>query len=260
MDLIAYYHQYAPVLFISLLRPLGIFVVMPVLTSRNLSGALIRNALMLAIMLPLFPAIAALPYFAAPLKVDSNFLLTLGSELLIGGIIGFVAAIPFWAIGSAGFLLDTLRGSSMGSIFNPMLGESSSLLSNLLTQMLTALFFMSGGMNQLLTALYASYAVVPPGSHFFPGMSMLSFLRQQWELLSALMLAFSLPGMAVMLLTDAGMGLLNRSAQQLNVFFLAMSLKSILALLILMLTLGVVFEKYRQVAHSALIALMQQWR
>ncbi|AXD08602.1 hypothetical protein CHE29_06285 [Salmonella enterica] len=36
--------------------------------------------------------------------------------------------IPFWAIDSAGFLIDTMRGSSMGSIYNPTLSESSTLL------------------------------------------------------------------------------------------------------------------------------------
>lgn len=260
MDQLALSSHYGLLIFFSLMRPLGIFVLMPVLTSKNLSGSLIRNAIMLAIMLPALPGMDKLPFFAAPHHIDGNFLLALSTELMIGLVIGFVAAIPFWAIGSAGFLIDTMRGSSMGSIFNPTLGESTSLLSVLFTQLLTLLFFATGGMNHLVTALYESYALVTPGSHLYIGPPMLIFIKQQWDLLSQLLLSFSIPAAAVMLLTDIGMGLLNRSAQQLNVFFLAMSIKSVLALLMLVLTLGAAFDKYRQVALASLNAVTQLWR
>lgn len=232
---------------------------MPVLTSKNLSGSLIRNALMLAFMLPVIHGIEAAPFFSSPLQVNGNFLLALASELFIGLVIGFVAAIPFWAIGSAGFLIDTMRGSSMGSIFNPTLGESSSLLSVLFTQLLTVLFFVAGGMNHLLTALYTSYVLIAPGEHFRLNHAALRFIVQQWDLLSSLFLCFSAPAAAVMLLIDIGMGLLNRSAQQLNVFFLAMPIKSILALLIIMITLEVALHKCHLMAFSALTAVAQLW-
>lgn len=259
MELVAHSSHYMTLLFFSLIRPLGIFVMMPVLTSKNLTGSLIRNALMLAFMLPVLHGIEGAPFFSGSLQVDGNFLLALTSELFIGLIIGFVAAIPFWAIGSTGFLIDTMRGSSMGSIFNPALGESSSLLSVLFTQLLTVLFFVTGGMNHLLTALYTSYVLIAPGEHFNFNQAALRFIEQQWDLLSSLLLCFSVPAAAVMLLTDIGMGLLNRSAQQLNVFFLAMSIKSILALLMIMITLEVALHKYHLMAFSALTAVGQVW-
>ncbi len=41
---------------------------------------------------------------------------------------GFVAALPFWAMNMAGFLIDTLRGATMSTLFNPGMGVESSLL------------------------------------------------------------------------------------------------------------------------------------
>ncbi|ECJ9816616.1 EscT/YscT/HrcT family type III secretion system export apparatus protein [Salmonella enterica] len=259
MQHLAMSNHYATLLFFSLMRPLGIFVLMPLLTSKNLSGSLIRNAVILAFMLPVLHGIEGASFFSGPQHIDGHFLLALVSELVIGLIIGFVAAIPFWAIGSAGFLIDTMRGSSMGSIFNPTLGESTSLLSVLFSQLLTVLFFVSGGMNHLLTALYTSYVLIAPGEYLSLNQAALRFIEQQWDLLSELLLCFSIPAAAVMLLTDVGMGLLNRSAQQLNVFFLAMSIKSILALLMLMITLGVALHKYHLLAFSALTAVARLW-
>lgn len=259
MELLKFGSSNMMLLFICILRPLGIFVLMPVLTSKNLSGSLIRNALMLAFMLPVIPAIGHSPFFSTPHVVDGNFLLVLLSELMIGLIIGFVGAIPFWAIGSAGFLIDTMRGSSMGNIFNPTLGESTSLLSLFFTQLLTLFFFATGGMNHLLTALYTSYVLIAPGEHINLSHSALLFVKQQWDLLSALLLCFSIPAATVMLLTDIGMGLLNRSAQQLNVFFLAMSIKSILALIMIMITLGVALHRYHLDIFSSLASLARLW-
>lgn len=43
-------------------------------------------------------------------------------------LIGFCAAVPFWAVDMAGFLLDTLRGATMGTIFNSTMEAETSLL------------------------------------------------------------------------------------------------------------------------------------
>ena len=50
--------------------------------------------------------------------------------------------------------------------------------------------------------------------------------------------------MLVMVLADLSLGLINRSAQQLNVFFLAMPIKSALALLLLLISLPYALHHY----------------
>nr|WP_240194565.1 flagellar biosynthetic protein FliR [Salmonella enterica] len=87
------------------------------------------------------------------------------------------------------------------------------------SQLLTVVFFSCGGMNALITTLYESYVLFPPGKYIAFNQQLLIFIKQQWDLLFNLFLRFSLPAAAIMLLTDVGMGLLNRTAQQLNVFF-----------------------------------------
>ncbi|QLK63781.1 EscT/YscT/HrcT family type III secretion system export apparatus protein (plasmid) [Enterobacteriaceae bacterium Kacie_13] len=219
------------------LRPLGIFVMFPILSSKSLGGAFIRNALIIACILPVVPVLMSSdsPMHLNVQHIDAVFVM---QEMVIGLIIGFVAAIPFWALDSAGFLIDTIRGSSLSSVLNPSLGEAASVFGVLLTQLFMTLFFINGGMNQLLDTLYHSYQQIPPGADIRFHKEWLGLLLAQWEMLCGLAVSFSLPAIAIMLLVDMSMGLINRSAQQLNVFFLAMPLKSIAVLFVLIISLS----------------------
>lgn len=221
-----------PTLALTMLRPLGMLVLMPMFSARALGGGLIRNALVLVMALPALPMQLAQAAQFAELSLPALALLVM-QEFVIGLAMGFCATIPFWAIDMASTVIDTVRGTSMASVLNPMLEEQSSVFGVLFTQVLAVLFLVGGGFNAMLTALYASYQSMPllGGWHLsasFPG-----FIAHQWQLMMELCIGFALPALVVMVLIDAALGLVNRSAQQLNVFFVAMPIKSALALFVL---------------------------
>ncbi|EEQ05986.1 EscT/YscT/HrcT family type III secretion system export apparatus protein [Yersinia bercovieri] len=227
---------------LAMMRPYGTLLILPLFTARSLGSALLRNALIFAIALPITPL-----FFSPSLMTHESFTAWFGlfcTELLIGVMIGFVAALPFWAIDMAGFLIDTLRGATMSTLFNPSMGMESSIFGVLFTQLLTVLFLISGGFNLVLGALYGSYDTLPIGSGIHPSSAMLPFLQSEWQLMYELCLSFALPAMMVMVLADLSLGLINRSAQQLNVFFLAMPIKSALALLLLLISLPYALHHY----------------
>ncbi|BBE08758.1 type III secretion system EscT protein [Mycoavidus cysteinexigens] len=227
------YTQWLTALGLCMLRPLGVMLIMPLFNRTTLGGTLIRNALVLMIALP-----AAAVYAHTPLAKSMTYVhygLILGSELSIGLMIGFCAAIPFWVIDMAGFLIDTMRGASMASVLNPLLGEQSSLFGILFTQIFSLLFLLTGGFNQLIAAIYQSYVALPPGVSCRFDAAWLTFLSDQWQLMYELCLCFSMPALSIILLVDMALGLINRSAPQLNVFFLSMPIKSGCALLMLII-------------------------
>lgn len=233
--------EWLPILGLCMLRPLGVFLLMPLFSPGNLGGTLTRNALVLMIALPLLPASSE---WTLPTASDSpwHYVLLAAGELCLGLMIGFCAAIPFWALDMAGFLIDTMRGSSMASVLNPLLGQQSSLFGMLFTQVFGLLFLVSGGFNELIEALYQSYVTLPPGSVLKHSPQTLAFLAQQWQLMYQLCLRFAMPAIVVILLVDMALGLINRSAQQLNVFFLAMPIKSAFALLMLIMSFSFAFD------------------
>ncbi|MCT4700531.1 type III secretion system export apparatus subunit SctT [Enterobacteriaceae bacterium H20N1] len=228
-------------LFFALLRPLGLCIMFPILGSKNLGGGMIRNALVLALSLPILPLFFDRQYINA---LEALRLAGICQELMVGILIGFVVALPFWALDSAGYIVDTIRGASMGSVLNPSLGEAASMMGILFVQLFIAFFFMYGGLNHVLDVLYQSYHIIPPGSGLQAGDRWLKLLIAQWQTAFTLCVNFILPAVIVMVLTDLGIGLINRSAQQLNVFFLAMPVKSVLALLMLIMSLPFACKLY----------------
>lgn len=235
-----------PVIGLGMMRLLGVFVMLPLFTSRNLGGGMIRNGLVFVLSVPLWPVCQDYAINASfPL---SDHLTLYSREIFIGIVIGFVSAIPFWALDAACYIIDTMRGSSMASIFNPQLGETSSVLGFFVSQLSVVTFISFGGFYAMLDVVYRSYTLLPPNellnfTSYFP-----SLLSHAWSMLFHLMLAFCLPSIIVMLLIDISLGLLNRSAQQLNVFFLAMPIKSTFSIFFLAIGLYFAFTHFQQKA------------
>lgn len=239
----------------TLIRPLGLTLLFPLLNTRSLGTALIRNGVLLALMVPVLPVV----YEQAAQLRGWGWLQQLPGELLIGVILGFCAAIPFWAVDMAGFLIDTLRGATMGAVYNPAMAMQTSLFGLLFNQFLCALFFLGGGINLLLSALYDSYRAFPPGTTLALDHRLFDFILMQWQLLYRLCLSFSLPAVLSMILADLALGLINRSARQLNVFFLSMPIKSALALLLLLLSLPYAFHHYLRETETLYPSLSAGW-
>lgn len=237
-------------MFLAVLRPLGMCLIFPVLGSRNLGSAFVRNGLILGFSFPVLPLYLTNAPIVTPDMVNGMFIF---QEIAIGVLIGFVVALPFWALDSAGFIIDTIRGASMGTVLNPSLGEAASVLGIIFVQLFIALFFIHGGLNHVLDILYRSWQIIPPGTPFSFNNHWLQLLLAQWNTMQALCVGFVLPAVTVMVLTDLALGLMNRSAQQLNVFFLAMPIKSIMALLMLIMSLLFAFR-----AHFSHIDVLPQ--
>ncbi|AJX34786.1 type III secretion system export apparatus subunit SctT [Burkholderia oklahomensis] len=227
--------HWLPIVAIAMLRPFGALMIVPVFTPGTLGGSLVRNALVLMIALPVLPVHDAWPAFSPAAGGAPHYLWLALGELCVGALIGFCAAIPFWALDMAGFLIDTARGASMASVLNPLLGAQSSPFGMVFSQVFTLLFLVSGGFNTLIETIYASYVTLPPGAPLRFGPDALALLTQQWHLMYELCLRFAMPALAAILLVDMALGLVNRSAQQLNVFFLSMPIKSAFALLLLVM-------------------------
>ncbi|BEV73192.1 type III secretion system export apparatus subunit SctT [Paludibacterium sp. THUN1379] len=218
------------------MRPLGAMLLVPLFAPGMLGGSLIRNTL------ALMAAFMSLPFFWDVSLPDPGtqplaYALLLAGELTIGLLLGFAAALPFWALDMAGFVLDTMRGASMASVLNPLLGSQSSALGFLFAQLLATVFLVSGGFHALINALLDSYRQLPPGGHWQFGPGFLRLLDTSWQMMYALALRFAMPGVVIMVLIDLGLGLINRTVQQLNVFSLSMPIKSLAVLLMLLLAL-----------------------
>lgn len=155
-------------------------------------------------------------------------------EVLLGLLLSLPAAVLFWAIASAGELIDLQRGATSASVFNPFFGAVTSPTANLLARFSGVIFFISGGFLAFLSAVLASYEIYPIGQmlpHFAPGAGRaIARVMQDYFAMAVLLGA---PFLIVFTLIDMGLGLMNRFVPQLNIFFFSMPVKSALTFFLL---------------------------
>jgi type III secretion protein T len=156
-------------------------------------------------------------------------------EILLGLLLSLPVSVLFWAIASAGELIDLQRGATAASVFNPFFGAVTSPTANLLARFSGVIFFVSGGFLAFLSAVIASYEIYPLGQmlpHFGPGAGhALARVMQDYFAMAVL---FGAPFLIVFTLIDIGLGLMNRFVPQLNIFFFSMPVKSALTFFLLL--------------------------
>lgn len=242
-------------------RILALCVMLPIFNRQVLPGML-RYAMSTAMGLILVPML--MPEYA---KLDLHALdliLIVGKEVFIGLVIGLLAAIPFWIFEAVGFIVDNQRGASMGSILNPATGDDSSPLGILFNQAFIVFFLVSGGFSFMLTMVYDSFRLWDIWS-WTPTLNRESapLILDQFSRLMRMTLLWAAPAVIAMFLAELGLALASRFAPQLQVFFLAMPIKSALALLVLVLYMNTLFEYARDTNDDVLMILPfldDQWR
>ncbi|GAB3517751.1 type III secretion system export apparatus subunit SctT [Photobacterium alginatilyticum] len=217
-------------------------ILIPGFAKQLLGGAVIRNSIAAALALPLLPSV--IPHLD---EVQSGTILIglIAKEAIIGLFIGFISAIPFWAIESAGFVIDNQRGASMASTLNPLSGDQTSPLGILFNHAGTSLFFITGSVLLWLSAFYKTFLLWPMTD--FPPQLVFHSVTLVFESFSELMnitWRLAAPAVITMFLSEFGLGLMNRFTPQMNVFFLAMPIKSGIALLVLLLYISLFFDAF----------------
>ncbi|HSR05344.1 MAG TPA: flagellar biosynthetic protein FliR [Proteiniclasticum sp.] len=165
------------------------------------------------------------------------FMLAVIREVIIGLAMGYVAKLIFSAVEMAGQLIDFQVGYSMGAIYDPSSGATSSYYGRLFYWMSIMVFFMLNLHHTMLLSLMDSFKVALPGQVGFReiNLEVILFLFSH-----SFRIAFSIaaPMLVVLLVVDIVMGLINRSVPQINVFMLGMPLKSLLGMVLFLFLAG----------------------
>ena len=208
----------------------------------------IRFVIMLAMYVVLHPMILGhLPPWEGlalvPTMILGGLLL---KELFLGLLLGMLAGFMFWGIQCAGFFIDNQRGASMAQDTDPLTGEQSSPTGTFLFQSAIYVFFSTGAFFTFLGSIYASYEFWPVWEaipvHLLQKPALALFFAGKVAELAMDMMLLSGPIIVACLLTDISLGLINRFASQLNVYVLAMPVKSGLASFLLIFYFGMLMS------------------
>jgi type III secretion protein T len=242
-------------------RILAMCAMLP-LFNRQLMPGMMRYGICATLGLVLVPMLA--PRYAQIDLGTLDLLLLVAKEVFIGLVLGWLIAVPFWIFEAVGFIVDNQRGASLGATINPATGNDSSPLGILFNQAFMVFFLVSGGFSLMLTILYDSFRLWDlwdwtPALH----RESIPLMLDQLSGFARMVLLFAAPAIVAMFLAELGLALVSRFAPQLQVFFLAMPIKSGLALLVLVLYMSTLFEYAGDtVRHlpDILPFLDKQWR
>lgn len=170
-----------------------------------------------------------------PLEFDLILLMYFFKELFVGFAIGFMISVPFTIVQNAGIIVDHQRGGASLMVNDPTIQNQSSPLGTLFNFVLIFIFFSIDGPFLLIDAIVTSYEIIPPDAFLSPAFFVKgsTFWSTQISLLNKVMIIsiqLATPALLAILMTDVFLGIANRLAPQVQITFLGMPLKSLLAL------------------------------
>lgn len=151
------------------------------------------------------------------------------SQVLVGASLGFLCYLVFSAVQAAGNLLDLFGGFQAATSYDPQMETGAAVFGRLYQMTTVVLLFASDGYLVVLHGLAQTFSVL--GLQEQLSTALLARLVTEGTtqmFVSALQIAG--PLLAVLFLTDVGLGLLTRAAPALQAFSLGFPLKIVVTL------------------------------
>ncbi len=200
-------------LLLPLTRVLGLIAIAPVFSHAAIPPT-IKLSLGIVIALAIAPM---LPPLAAFNIISLEGLLVLVQQLIIGIALGFTMRLIFAAIELAGQISGATMGLGFASFYDPQSQGQTIAVSQLFTIIATLLFLSINGHLMLILALAESFTNLPIVIDPAHGLHLINIVT--WaEIIFSAGLHLSLPIIAALLMTNLALGILSRSAPQLNLF------------------------------------------
>ncbi|MBQ7588511.1 MAG: flagellar biosynthetic protein FliR [Lachnospiraceae bacterium] len=160
-------------------------------------------------------------------------------EAMAGLMIGFGANICNSVINLAGRLADMEIGISMVSLLDPTTREQSGFTGVLYQYSIMLIMMVTNLHHYFIRALVETFNLIPIGMAKFDSDKIMTAIMQYLD--DYVMIAFRicLPVVATIMLTNAVLGILVKSAPQINMFSVGIQIKLFIGLATLMITIGV---------------------
>jgi flagellar biosynthetic protein FliR len=188
-----------------------------------------------------------------------GYVIMMVSEAAVGLAMGFICTMVFNALRMAGQLMDMNIGFAMAQMMDPVSGSMNTPLGRFLFYVTLATFLCVDGHHGLIWGLVKSYQVLPLNAAEMSGTATLFLIRAFADTFT-LALKVAIPITAVLLMTDIALGVMGRTAPQMNIFMLGFPFKIMLGLLslaVLLPLMGSIFATIFDQMQKDLLLLVK---
>jgi len=199
----------------------------------------------LALRAPIRPELALIPY-----------IMQLAGELLIGLALGFIVATYFAAFAFAAELFSVQMGLSITMVFDPQAQIEVPVIGQLLSMFAVLIFVGIGAHHHVLSAIWSSYTSLPVLELSRMAGPFSQGAASAFGAMFGAALKIALPMIAVSFLLSLSLGILAKTAPQLNILMLGFPIQILVGLSVLLACLPFIFrfmgEVISQSIHFAL--------
>ncbi|MBR5407476.1 MAG: flagellar biosynthetic protein FliR [Lachnospiraceae bacterium] len=160
-------------------------------------------------------------------------------EAIAGLIIGFGANICNSVINLAGRLADMEIGISMVSLLDPTTREQSGFTGVLYQYSIMLVMMATNLHHYFIRAMVETFTLIPIGRPVFASDKIMTVIMQYLNDYVSIAFRICLPVVATIMLTNAVLGILVKTAPQINMFSVGIQIKLFAGLAVLMITIGV---------------------
>ncbi len=223
---------------IILARMLAMFMVAPFFSSRIIPMR-VKGIFAFFIAVILFPMISTLGI--KPELSIIPFLLQIAGEVLIGLAIGFLVAIFFTATQFAGQLFSVQMGLGISMVFDPQAQVQMPILGQLLSIFAIMVFLLVGAHRHLITAVYQSYFTLPALSIGDAAPIFAKGVAGAFVKMFGAAILIALPMITTALLISVTLGILAKTAPQLNVLMMGFPIQIIVGFTVLIMAVPFIY-------------------
>jgi flagellar biosynthesis protein FliR len=235
-------------------RILAMFVGAPVL-GEAVTPVTVRILIALVLAVLMLPATGGVGgYHIDPFSMHG--VVATIEQALIGFVLGLAFHFAMSVIGVLGFMVSSQMGFSMAVMNDPMNGQSSDVVSALLSVLSIIVFFAIDGHLVISNIIGQSFRAWPLGQGYSPMLLNAVAYNVAWIFSAAMLLA--IPIVFSTLVVQLGFGFLNRVAPSLNLFALGFSVITIFGLLMLGEVVRFIPDHYVRMTNQVLELIRQQ--
>ena len=184
----------------------------------------------------------------------SVLVLTILVEIALGLTAGFVFAIAFATVSVAGEKIAATSGLSFAMQVDPATGTQSPIVSQFLTLFILMIFFATNAHLVVFSILLESYAFVPIGADIdFERLYKVGFLTSEKLFTNAALIM--LPIVGVLFLINLAVGIITRSAPQLNLFSFGFPITILSVMFLLFLAVSPLAQMFLEVIENHILIL-----
>jgi len=229
-----------------LTRILGVMATAPILSDRSIP-ARVKLGFGIVLTLIIMPTLPPIPQFEI---FSMQGLLILVQQLIIGLAMGFSIRLVFAAIGMAGQMIGMSMGLGFAVFFDPMTQGQNTAISQFLTMLLMLIFLSLDGHLMMVMAMADSFVSMPIA---MGGDTISPMKIAMWgETIFTTGLLLALPAVTALLITNMALGILTRTAPQLNLFGIGFPVTLSIGFLVLALALQGMLTPMKGIVQDSL--------